>query len=48
MYNTAKPCNVKNFFAKCKAFTNIRKRLFNINDIKDLFENINMNEILPF
>ena len=31
-----------------KSFTHIRKLLFNINNMKDLFENINKDELVSF
>ena len=42
------PCTVKHFYIECKVFIHIRKRLFNVNNVKDLFENINIHEILSF
>ena len=33
---------------ECKAFTCIRKHLFNVNNMKALFENVSIDEILSF
>ena len=48
MYNISNTLHVKHFIIECKAFTFIRKHFFNVNDIKDMFENINIDEILYF
>ena len=39
---------VKHVFIKCGTFTLIRKCFFNANNMKDLFENVNVNDILSF
>ena len=47
-YNMSNTCTVKHFVIGCKTFTRVIKWLFNVNNMKDLFENINMDEILSF
>ena len=42
------PGTVKNFLIGYIAFTLIRKRHFNVNDMNDLFEVINIDENLSF
>ena len=42
------PCTVKHFHIECKAFTHIRKCIFNVYYMKYLFENINVDEVLSF
>ena len=42
------PCTVKHFLVECKAFALIRKRFFNTNNMKDIFEKVNMDDVLSF
>ena len=41
-------CTVKHFLIECKVFTHIRKSLYNVNHMKDHFENINIDEFLSY
>ena len=41
-------CTVKHFYIKCGAFVLIRKHFFNVNNKKDLFENVKIDNILSF
>ena len=42
------PCTVKHFLLECRIFAPIRKRFFNANNMKDLFEKVDMDNILSF
>ena len=42
------PNTVKHFLIKCGPRAFNRKRFFNADDIKDLFENINMDDVQSF
>ena len=39
---------VKRLFMECRFFAHIRNRYFKANNMKDLFENVNMEDILSF
>ena len=39
---------VKDDLIKCRAFALIRKRFFKANSFSDLFENVNMDDVLFF
>ena len=41
-------CMVKHILIECRTFAVIRKRLFKINNLTDLFENIKIDDILSF
>ena len=42
------PCTVKHFLIECGAFALTRKNFFNANNMKDLFEKVNIDDILSF
>ena len=42
------PCTIKHVLLECKAFNDIRKRYFHANIMKDLFENVHMDNVLLF
>ena len=42
------PLTVKPLFMECSFFAHIRNRCFKANNMKDLFENVNMEDILSF
>ena len=42
------PCTIKHVLLECKGFNDTRKRYFHENTIKDLFENVHMDNVLSF
>ena len=42
------PCTIKHVFLESKVFNDTRKHYFHANTIKDLFENIHMDNVLLF
>ena len=42
------PCTIKYVLLECKVFNDIRKRYFHANTMKDLFENVHMDNGLSF
>ena len=40
------PCAVKHVFIECKAFSIVRKRFFKVNNLGELFENVNIYDVL--
>jgi len=42
------PLTVKHLFMECRFFAHIRNRYFKANNMKDLFENVNMEDIFSF
>ena len=42
------PNTFKNILIECRAFALIRKRFFKVNSLRDLFENIKMEDVLYF
>ena len=41
-------CTVKHILLECRAFAITRKHYFEVNNIKDLFKNVHMDEFLSF
>ena len=41
-------CTVKHILIECKTFAVIRKRVFKVNNLTDLFENVKIDNILSF
>ena len=49
LYSTCQmPCTIKYVLLECKVFNNARKHYFYINTMKDLFENVHMDDVLLF
>ena len=42
------PCTIKHVLLGCKVFNDTRKRYFHANTMKDLFENVHMDNVLSF
>ena len=42
------PLTVKHLFIECRVFAHIRNHYFNANNMKDLFEKVNIEDILSF
>ena len=42
------PCTIKHVLLECKVFNGTRKRYFHANTMKDLFENVHMDNVLSF
>ena len=42
------PCTIKYLLLECKVFNDTRKRYFHANTMKDLFENVYMDNVLSF
>ena len=42
------PCTIKHVLLECKVFDNTRKHYFHVNNMKDLFENVHMDNVLSF
>ena len=42
------PCTIKHVLLVCKVFHDTRKRYFHANSMKDLFENVHMDNVLSF
>ena len=42
------PCTIKYVFLECKIFNDTRKHYFHANTMKDLFENVHMDNVLLF
>ena len=40
------PCTVKHILLECKAFSITRKRYFKVNDMKDLYKKVHMDDFL--
>ena len=48
-YSTCQtPCIIKHVLLECKVFNDSRKRYFHANTMKDLFENVHMDNVLSF
>ena len=47
-FHIKKCCTIKHFLLECKVFNNTRKHYFHANTIKDLFENVLMDDVLSF
>ena len=42
------PCTIKHVLLECKVFNDTRKHYFHANSMKDLFENVHMDNVLSF
>ena len=42
------PCTIKHVLLECKVLNDTRKRYFHANTMKDLFENVHMDNVLSF